>query len=199
MLCNDEEEAALIDPALENEARQGTFDITSYINDTTPEPSTSDPEGDTAPPPPQPQPLVIRDRKPRLGGKRIDMKAQRYVIDDPEDDHVDVETVSENGNPPVLEAGDLDSLLEQFEASEEFQNTMQLEKPVRIEKMDLVEVKMEPFDVTEEFQGVVKCEKDVEIVGEEMMSMGVNAEQRNSKRKAQDAVEQGKLILCFWN
>lgn len=55
------------------------------------------------------------------GGKKIDMKAGRYVIEetkfsDSEDDEVDVETISECGTSPVLEARDLDSLLEQFEA-----------------------------------------------------------------------------------
>lgn len=56
-------------------------------------------------------------KKLRAGIKKIDMKAQRYILD--EDDEVDVETVSECGDPsPILEAGDLNSLLEQFEASE---------------------------------------------------------------------------------
>lgn len=41
------------------------------------------------------------------------------VKSEPEDEHVDVETVSDNEAPlPVLEARDLNSLLEQFEASE---------------------------------------------------------------------------------
>lgn len=56
-------------------------------------------------------------RKHRAGVKKIDMKAQKYIID--EEDDVDVETVSECGDPAaIIQAGDLNSLLEQFEASE---------------------------------------------------------------------------------
>ncbi|KAL3268091.1 hypothetical protein HHI36_007218 [Cryptolaemus montrouzieri] len=59
----------------------------------------------------------------KAGRKRIDLKARKYIVDEElaeeeEEEHVDVETISENGNNPVLEARDLDSLLEQFEASE---------------------------------------------------------------------------------
>lgn len=136
-MCNDDH-SAYNDPTLENEARKDTFDITSYINDNTLEPSTFESDS-IAPSPPQ---SIVNEKKPRIGGKRIDMKAQRYVIDDPEDDHVDVETVSENGNPPVLEAGDLDSLLEQFEASEEFHSTMHNDKTDMV-KVEKVEVKTE--------------------------------------------------------
>lgn len=56
-------------------------------------------------------------KKHRAGVKKIDMKAQKYIID--EEDDVDVETVSECGDASaIIQAGDLDSLLEQFEASE---------------------------------------------------------------------------------
>lgn len=76
------------------------FDITAYLKDDPPH-----------------SPAEKFSRKHRAGVKKIDMKAQRYILD--EDDDVDVETVSECGDPtPILEAGDLNSLLEQFEASE---------------------------------------------------------------------------------
>lgn len=56
-------------------------------------------------------------RKFRAGVKKIDMKAQRYILD--EEDDIDVETVSDcDDSSPIMEAGDLTSLLEQFEASE---------------------------------------------------------------------------------
>ncbi|KAG5888045.1 hypothetical protein JTB14_032854 [Gonioctena quinquepunctata] len=77
------------------------FDLTTYIN-----------ESDLKPEP------AIPIRKPKAGVKKIDLKAQRYIVDDDEDE-VDVETVSECGeNSPVLEAVDLNSLLEQFEATQ---------------------------------------------------------------------------------
>lgn len=53
------------------------------------------------------------------GGKKIDMQAQKYVVDDAEDDNVDVETISEHPSP-VLEACDVNSLLEQFEAETQY-------------------------------------------------------------------------------
>lgn len=145
-MCNDEH-TTYNDPTLENEAHKDTFDITSYINDNIPEPSIFESKNTDlfTQTPPQ---SIVNEKKPRIAGKRIDMKAQRYLIDDPEDDHVDVETVSENGNPPVLEAGDLDSLLEQFEASEEFHSTMHGDKTdmIKVEKVDIVEVKTEPIE-----------------------------------------------------
>ncbi|CAH1119187.1 unnamed protein product [Phaedon cochleariae] len=80
------------------------FDIASYLTD-----------------PDQSKPAAIQTvpiRKPKAGVKKIDLKAQRYIVDD-EQDEIDVETVSECGeSSPVLEAGDLDSLLEQFEATQ---------------------------------------------------------------------------------
>lgn len=76
------------------------FDITVYLKDDMP-----------------PSQAEKNSKKHRAGVKKIDMKAQRYILD--EEDDVDVETVSECGEPsPILQAGDLDSLLEQFEASE---------------------------------------------------------------------------------
>lgn len=78
------------------------FDITNYINEP-----------------------FIEERKIKAGVKKIDMEAQRYIVDpdlkqelDDEDENVDVETVEECENSPVLQAGDLKSLLEQFEATE---------------------------------------------------------------------------------
>ncbi|XP_065173791.1 uncharacterized protein srl [Atheta coriaria] len=63
---------------------------------------------------------------PKFGGKRIDMARGRYMVDeedsssDDEDIAIDVETVDgeEEISHPVLQAGDLNSLLEQFEATE---------------------------------------------------------------------------------
>lgn len=90
-----------------DDINEKNFDITKYIH---PEP--------TKPPGP--------------GGKKIDMIAQKYVVakletndKDEEEDHVDVETISEQPSP-VLEAGDVDSLLEQFEAETKF-NIMKTE------------------------------------------------------------------------
>lgn len=81
------------------------------------------------------------------------MKAQKYVIDDPEEDNVDVETVSENGSStPVLQAGDLNSLLEQFEASEEFRSTMHSDvktEMVKLETTDSLDIKTEKTEEIE--------------------------------------------------
>ncbi|XP_060529333.1 uncharacterized protein LOC132703843 isoform X2 [Cylas formicarius] len=71
--------------------------------------------------------VISKAAKSKAGVKKIDLKAQRYITEDEEvkktlsdnEDDVDIETVSDNENSPVLEAGDLTSLLEQFEATEE--------------------------------------------------------------------------------
>ncbi|XP_019872715.2 uncharacterized protein LOC109600958 isoform X2 [Aethina tumida] len=101
-----------------NMPEPSNFDIANYIDD-------------TLPPPPSPVETPssagfetkqnVAQRKLGIGVKKIDMKAQRYIVeeDNEGEDDVDVETVSEcGGNVPVLEAGDLNSLLEQFEATE---------------------------------------------------------------------------------
>lgn len=87
------------------------FDLASFINDTD---STKSVTSSTSNQQSHPE----TERKRPIGGKKVDLEAQKYIIDDPEDVHIDVETISENGSPPALEAGDLDSLLEQFEATE---------------------------------------------------------------------------------
>ncbi|KAK5645535.1 hypothetical protein RI129_006835 [Pyrocoelia pectoralis] len=72
----------------------------------------------------------------RLPGKKIDTTAQCYILNDPstfiksepkeedsgdsENDFIDVDTVSDQ-TTPILQAGDLNSLLEQFEATECYQ------------------------------------------------------------------------------
>lgn len=101
-----------------NMPEPSNFDIANYIDD-------------TLPPPPSPVETPssagfetkqnVAQRKLGIGVKKIDMNAQRYIVeeDNEGEDDVDVETVSEcGGNVPVLEAGDLNSLLEQFEATE---------------------------------------------------------------------------------
>lgn len=147
-MCNIEE-PKYTETTLEhddNEPPTTAFDITSYISDSS-EIFDCKPDISILP---NFSPTAL-ERKPKLGGKRIDMKAQKYVIDDQdqEDDHIDVETVSENGSLPVLEAGDLNSLLEQFEASEEFHTTVQNEIKVKTEKMG-VKIKTEPVVADEE-------------------------------------------------
>ncbi|XP_044264031.1 uncharacterized protein LOC123010909 [Tribolium madens] len=77
------------------------FDLTKYINEN----------------------VSVENRKVRSVGKKIDKQAQKYIIEDKNDnldtnDDVDVETVFEGASLPVLEANDAFSLLEQFEASE---------------------------------------------------------------------------------
>nr|XP_023024188.1 peroxisome proliferator-activated receptor gamma coactivator 1-alpha [Leptinotarsa decemlineata]XP_023024189.1 peroxisome proliferator-activated receptor gamma coactivator 1-alpha [Leptinotarsa decemlineata] len=89
-----------------------SFDLTSYIVQ------------DESVPPANPT-FSSSEKKLKAPVKKIDLKAQRYIVDDDEDE-VDVETISENEenlavhkeeNPTVLEACDLNSLLEQFEAT----------------------------------------------------------------------------------
>lgn len=58
-----------------------------------------------------------------IGRKKIDREAQKYIVDDisnpsEDEDEVDIETVSEEGSAPVLEAGSIEDLLIQFEATE---------------------------------------------------------------------------------
>lgn len=86
--------------------------------------------------------------------KKIDLKAQKYIIDKKkslsEDDEIDVETVSEEEYAPVLEAGDLTDLLEQFEASEIKNNEQNLNLGCNIQQNLSLKVKVE-----------VKTEKDI--------------------------------------
>ncbi|XP_076266261.1 PGC-1 family member spargel isoform X2 [Rhynchophorus ferrugineus] len=69
----------------------------------------------------------IEPRNIGAGRKKIDLKAQKYIVENDikkrsvvSDDEcdVDIETVSEDERETVLEAGDLTSLLEKFEATE---------------------------------------------------------------------------------
>lgn len=150
--CNNEEPADT-DVTLESDAVKDAFDIASYVT------------GSSTLVDSKPIVTPIVEKKHKFGGKKIDMKAQRYVIDDQEDDHIDVETVSENGSLPVLEAGDLDSLLEQFEASEEFQTAVHNETKAKIEKVDSSQLKTEP--ILEEKEIHIKDEVEDSIPGTE--------------------------------
>lgn len=141
-MCADDD--SKYDPILENKDSKDGFDITSYLTDPS-EPTNSKLETLVS----SNSSSTINLKKCRLGGKKIDMEAQKYVIDDSEDDHIDVETVSENGSLPVLEAGDLNSLLEQFEASEEIHSKLNSETKIKTENDDMIEIKYEPLPLQE--------------------------------------------------
>ncbi|EFA09817.1 hypothetical protein TcasGA2_TC011963 [Tribolium castaneum] len=84
-----------------NDKDVNNFDLAKYINES----------------------AFTDSRKVKSVGKKIDKQAQKYIIEDKDDnfdtsDEVDVETVFEGASLPVLEANDAFSLLEQFEASE---------------------------------------------------------------------------------
>lgn len=101
------------------------------------------------------------------------MEAQKYIIDDPEDVHVDVETISENGSPPVLEAGDLNSLLEQFEATEEQCSVLQPE----VCSKDVIECDKVKVNVIKEVQvRAAEKEKTVNCVQEKCKKQVVAGE-----------------------
>lgn len=63
---------------------------------------------------------IASEPRIKAGVKKIDMKKQKYIVEEDEEDLVDVETVDEQNtnSAPILEARDLNSLLEQFEATE---------------------------------------------------------------------------------
>lgn len=89
----------------------------------------------------------------RAGVKKIDLKAQKYIVDEDEDENVDIETVSDNEEKAVLEAGDLKSLLEQFEATckndvdiKTEQKSEQIEKSYKVD----IKIKEEPAIIKEE-------------------------------------------------
>lgn len=118
---------------LDDDIEASNFDITSFINDPT-----------------------IEERKIKAGVKKIDMQAQKYIVeegeeDDDEDENVDIETVEDCENSPVLQAGDLKSLLEQFEATE-----MPEVRPVLLEETEIVEEKKESL-VKGEFLDFLDC------------------------------------------
>lgn len=127
-------------------SQKDNFDLTSFTND-------SETTKSVTQPPSNQQSHSHSEHKRPIGGKKVDLEAQQYIIDDPEDVHVDVETISENGSPPVLEARDLDSLLEQFEATEVHQNSLR----TRMSNIDDVEVKTE---VDEQMQQSVGSSKN---------------------------------------
>ncbi|XP_066247685.1 serine-rich adhesin for platelets [Euwallacea similis] len=60
----------------------------------------------------------------RAGGKKLDHVARQYIVTDTkkpcseDEDDVDIETVSEEEPGPILQAGNITDLLEQFEATE---------------------------------------------------------------------------------
>lgn len=110
-------------------ANLNTFDITSFL--TEPEPQETSDNVTSKPT----EVAKQQPKKLRTGGKKIDINARKYIVSDSEDDHIDVETVSEHGDSaPVLEAGDLNSLLEQFEASEGFQSK-EMASEIKVEEM----------------------------------------------------------------
>jgi len=83
-----------------------------------------------------------------IGRKKIDREAQKYIVDgtsnpSEDEDEVDIETVSEEGSAPVLEAGNIEDLLLQFEATEARMNHENLPK-VEI-KTEMVEEKKPVF------------------------------------------------------
>lgn len=82
------------------------FDLTTYINDddTEPIPPISTPSANIKP---KSEPIPIKNVTP-----------PKTDLVDTDDDCIDVETVSPSGCRPVLEAKDVTSLLEQFEANE---------------------------------------------------------------------------------
>lgn len=138
----------LSDPDLND----SNFDLTKYVT----EPQESEPK--------KPDPLI------RFGGKKLDLKAQCYVTelnnDEEENDHVDVETVSENGSPAVLEAGDVDSLLEQFEATEGLpiaEKTEEIEEKANVRNVETSQV--EESIVTDN----VKSKQILEALPEELI------------------------------
>lgn len=93
----------------------------------------------------------------RLPGKKIDTTAQCYILNEPtvsvksepeeedsENDFIDVDTVPDQ-TTPILQAGDLNSLLEQFEATECFQPEAVLNEvvPESVAKVEAA-IKVEP-------------------------------------------------------
>lgn len=110
-----------------DDSGNGTFNLAAFLLENEQKTETLKSE--------QPEPKL------RLGGKRIDMEAQKYIVDDSEgdseDDHVDVETISERGDCPVLEAGDVNSLLEQFEATSGMREKKGSESNVDVEDLKI--------------------------------------------------------------
>lgn len=115
-----------------------TFDITDYVfKDEQPQvkdtvqskteeipikseslPTGSGGDTDVNPPPAPPIKRAVG-----IGRKKIDFKARKYIVEDTsnpseDEDEVDIETVSEEDSAPVLQAGNIADLLEQFEATE---------------------------------------------------------------------------------
>lgn len=139
----------------ENDQEKKVFDLPSFINDLDVKPNIVTP------------PIQIKtepERKRPIGGKKVDLEAQKYIIDDPDDVHIDVETISESGSPPALEAGDLDSLLEQFEASEVNRSALEPEVcGINVIDSDSVKVKVKKeiqVHVPPERKKTVKCAQE---------------------------------------
>ncbi|CAG9865257.1 unnamed protein product [Phyllotreta striolata] len=154
-----------LDPNIAN------FDITKYIN-----------EDDLSPSEPP-------AKKVKAGVKKIDLNAQRYLIDDDED--VDVETIDCDISP-VLEAKDVTSLLEQFEATElpelpsNFIEDGYGKAPVKFDiKQELLD---EPIDVNSEPEAADEIEK-IHLAKDEVAD-----DYTYSKGKRKNVVKEHKKI-----
>lgn len=118
------------------------------------------------------KPVDLPKRTIKAGMKKIDLKAQKYIIDEDikksfsEDEcDIDIETVSEEESSPVLEAGNLTDLLEQFEATEvqnkeHINNSDQQNVNLNVK----VQVKTEKAPILETSnKSVIKIEPKIEI------------------------------------
>ncbi|XP_057667479.1 uncharacterized protein LOC130900704 isoform X2 [Diorhabda carinulata] len=192
----DEAETDLIDEKVDI-LNTSNFDIAEYLNDDEPEPtppvstkssSTTNNASKTNPSKPS-----SACRKFKAGVKKIDLQAQKYIIDE-EEDEVDVETLSEcEENSPVLEAKDVDSLFEQFEA------TQMHNYPEYFIKSERVISEKFPSDIFEEPSvKKIKEKKQETIVKKEIIEIEPNVKceliETEQHKVKQELIEQQKVI-----
>ncbi|XP_056638661.1 uncharacterized protein LOC130446414 isoform X3 [Diorhabda sublineata] len=192
----DEAETDLIDEKVDL-LNTSNFDIAEYLNDDEPEPtppvstkssSTTNNASKTNPSKPS-----SACRKFKAGVKKIDLQAQKYIIDE-EEDEVDVETLSEcEENSPVLEAKDVDSLFEQFEA------TQIHNYPEYFIKSERVISEKFPNDIFEEPSvKKIKEKKQETIVKKEIIEIEPNVKceliETEQYKVKQEVIEQQKVI-----
>lgn len=141
-----------------------TFDLTKYLTEEEPKPQINTEQ------------ININERKLRAGVKKIDLKAQKYIVGNESDAGSDSEEdlQSDIQSTPVLEACDLYSLLEQFEATEmpDFPSDFMEDTSSLKTKDEQTTIKKENVDkdvfVKQDIVKVEKMETEVKVDVEEI-------------------------------
>lgn len=149
-----------------------TFDLTKYLTEEEPKPQVKSEQ------------ISTNERKLRAGVKKIDLKAQKYIVENGNEDSSDTEEEELHfkiQNTPVLEACDLYSLLEQFEATElpDFPSDF-MEENVNLKANGEQTIKKENIDKTM----IVKQDSILDIVKVEKLETDIKVDVEGIKSES---------------